>query len=375
MEIILFGLFVFYTAWIVWLILGIQQIKPFLKNQMIEDYIDFSIIIPFRNEEKNLPALLHSISKLEYPNEHFKIYWVNDDSSDNSVQVIKTILKHHPHIVYEILNNHRESISPKKDAINWAMQHLKTQWIITTDADCILPKDWLQLFNQTIQETQAEMVVGSVLIPEKNQLLYQFQFFDWLSLQGVTLGSFGQKNGFLCNGANLAYTKRLFNQINRFTNNQNIASGDDVFLLQEAQRQHHKIEYLLHPDHLVLTQAESGWKQLFHQRVRWAAKTTQYTLPLSKIIALVVFIANLATTLLPVLVITELINLENALRFLVLKMVIDASFLTVTAQKLTQKIRWNTYLISSILYPFFSCSVALYSWIGKYEWKGRTFSQ
>jgi poly-beta-1,6-N-acetyl-D-glucosamine synthase len=375
MEIILYSLFVFYTAWMVWFIIGMKQIKTTIQKPETSYFEDFSIIIPFRNEEINLPALLHSISQLDYPTEHFKIYWVNDDSSDDSVQVIETILKHHPQISYEILNNHRESISPKKDAINWAMQHLKTQWIITTDADCILPKDWLQLFNQTIQETHAEMIVGSVLITESNQLLNQFQYFDLLSLQGVTLGSFGQKNGFLCNGANLAYTKELFRQINGFTNNQNIASGDDVFLLQEAQKQHKNIEYLLSPNHLVFTQAESTWKQLFHQRVRWAAKTTQYTLPLSKIIALVVFITNLATILLPVLALNDGIDSEKAVRFFILKILVDAVILTVTAQKLNQKIKWGTYLINSILYPLFSCAVALYSWTGKYQWKGRTFAQ
>jgi hypothetical protein len=30
-------------------------------------------------------------------------------------------------------------------------------------------------------------------------------------------------------------------------------------------------------------------------------------------------------------------------------------------------------ILSSLFYPFFSVSVALYSLIGKYEWKGRRF--
>ena len=111
------------------------------------------------------------------------------------------------------------------------------------------------------------------------------------------------------------------------------------------------------------------------QRVRWAAKTTQYTLPLSKIIALVVFITNLATILLPVLALNEGIDSEKAVRFFILKILVDAVFLTVTAQKFNQKIKWGTYLINSILYPLFSCTVALYSWTGKYQWKGRTFAQ
>ncbi|HRA73376.1 MAG TPA: glycosyl transferase, partial [Flavobacterium sp.] len=37
------------------------------------------------------------------------------------------------------------------------------------------------------------------------------------------------------------------------------------------------------------------------------------------------------------------------------------------------KNKTHFYLISSLLYPFFSVCVALYSLIGKYEWKGRRF--
>jgi hypothetical protein len=54
-----------------------------------------------------------------------------------------------------------------------------------------------------------------------------------LSLQGATIGSFGIGKGFMCNGANLAYKKSLFQELNGFQGNDTIASGDDVFLLQK----------------------------------------------------------------------------------------------------------------------------------------------
>jgi hypothetical protein len=57
--------------------------------------------------------------------------------------------------------------------------------------------------------------------------------FCLLSLQGATIGSFGIGKGFMCNGANLAYKKSLFQELNGFQGNDTIASGDDVFLLQK----------------------------------------------------------------------------------------------------------------------------------------------
>jgi hypothetical protein len=64
--------------------------------------------------------------------------------------------------------------------------------------------------------------------------LDHFQQLDLTSLQGATIGSFGLNKAFMCNGANFAYTKSLFEKLNGFDGNNKIASGDDVFLLQKA---------------------------------------------------------------------------------------------------------------------------------------------
>jgi hypothetical protein len=37
----------------------------------------------------------------------------------------------------------------------------------------------------------------------------------------------------LCNGANLAYKKTVFTELNGFQGNENIASGDDIFLFEK----------------------------------------------------------------------------------------------------------------------------------------------
>ena len=77
------------------------------------------------------------------------------------------------------------------------------------------------------------MVVGGVIYKTKNNWFHQFQQLDLLSLQATTIGSFGIKKPFMCNGANFAYTKELFQKIGGFNTNNAIASGDDVFLLQK----------------------------------------------------------------------------------------------------------------------------------------------
>ena len=54
------------------LIFGFDKVKTFVRTDE-KPKTTFSIIVPFRNEEKNLPKLLKSISNLNYPKELFEI--------------------------------------------------------------------------------------------------------------------------------------------------------------------------------------------------------------------------------------------------------------------------------------------------------------
>ena len=119
------------------------------------------MIIPFRNEAENLPKLLKSIERLQYPKHLFEVILVDDASEDASVSVIKKVLDTNSstdkctRTNIRVIDNVRESNSPKKDAITSAIQMAKYDWIITTDADCILPKFWLDTFDAFIQKNDA----------------------------------------------------------------------------------------------------------------------------------------------------------------------------------------------------------------------------
>ena len=349
----------------------IALIYGFTKVNTI-DYIGlkpktkFSIIVPFRNEAKNLPILLESLSKLNYPMELFEVILVDDDSEDKfKVPSLK--------FKVSVIKNIRVTNSPKKDAIVTAMEIVNTDWIITTDADCAVNNNWLLTLDNYIQLHDVSMIAGAVTYDCGNSFLHHFQQLDLASLQGATIGSFGIKKGFMCNGASFAYTKSLFQALNGFNGNDGIASGDDVFLLQKAIAQFpEKVHYLKSQNNIVTTQSLNDWKSLFYQRVRWASKTSSYQSRFGKGLGILVFIGNLSLVLAFILSVLGLFSFMNILLLFVLKFAVDTILIYKTNRFLTKtKIR---YLIpSSLFYPFFSVSVALYSLFGKYEWKGRKF--
>lgn len=325
----------------------------------------FSIVVPFRNEKENLPNLLHSISLLHYPKELVEVILVDDDSEDEfRIQNLEFRI--------QIVKNIRKSNSPKKDAIETAIQIAKNDWIITTDADCLVQKDWLTTFDQYIQENEVEMVASGVCYVPKSGFLSAFQNLDFLSLQGATIGSFGIGKPFMCNGANFAYSKQFFKELKGFQGNETIASGDDVFLLQKAVSvAPEKVGFLLVKESIVATKPVATWSELFQQRVRWASKSTVYSSIYGKLLALVVFGGNLAWIVSFVIWLVSSLDQNIFMLFVALKFLIDFILIYKTANFFESKLQY--VLASSLLYPFFSVSVAVFSLIGKYNWKGRNF--
>lgn len=359
-----------YVVLIFSFIIGFDMLKTSTNTSYKS--ITFSIVIPFRNEAELLPKLLASITKLAYPKNAFEIIFVDDDSSDNSVKLIKHFCTKNPSIAIKIIQNKRSSNSPKKDAITNAIHHAKYNWILCTDADCTLPKKWLNAYASFIQTYAPNMVVAPVHFTSNNSFLEQFQMFDFLSMQGATMGSFGVQQPFMANGANLAYKKELFLQLNGFESNNFIASGDDVFLLETfLKHEKQKVFFLKNYTASVGTAPVKTWKALVQQRKRWAAKATHFNNIFTQLIGLLVFVAN------GISILALFLALYNS-RFLwliILKFVIDTVLIYKTGQFFKQKITNVHYLKTLLFYPFFTFYIAAISMFGSFQWKERAFKK
>ena len=356
---------------------GFDKVEDF-KLQDLQPKTKFSVVIPFRNEAKNLPKLLASISKLNYPKTMFEIILIDDDSEDDSVSIIENFIntsrKNHDTIIdnIKIIKNTRTSNSPKKDAITSAIKVSKFNWIVTTDADCILPKYWLDTFDECIQTRQAHCIVAPVTYHGKTSFLNRFQTLDFLSLQGATIGGFGIKKPFMCNGANFAYCKSDFYTVNGFEGNTTISSGDDVFLLEKLRHlDAKKIHYLKSKHAIVTTNPTETTKQLIQQRLRWASKTSNYKYWFAKLVGLIVLLGNLIFIgLIPAVLFTNL-SLKIGIALFVIKFSIDFLLLFKTSRFFKQENLLLSYLLSSFIYPFFNVYIAFLSFFTSYEWKGR----
>lgn len=355
--------------------IGFFRLKTF-SAQKTQPKTTFTLVIPFRNEVENLPALMQSILKLKYPEKLIEVQFVNDDSEDASVvRIQQFILKRKPS-GWTILDNERISGSPKKDAITLAVSKANHDWIFTTDADCTLPENLLMNLDAFIQKSSSKLIAGPVLaIPENRYFISHYQFLESLTLAGVTMGAFGMGKPLMCNGAHLAYEKSAFESVKGFEGNNHIASGDDLFLLEKMQKAFPgKVHFLKNKTQVVYTKTEKNWSAVVNQRVRWAAKTSGYKSVFSKFTGIVVLAANIAL----LLAFWMLFQSDSGVFFLMLillKWGVDELFVYQANYFFKREIHWVYLRLMAFLYPLLTVYIAVRSLFGKYNWKGRTFKK
>lgn len=379
MSIIFIIITIIYVFLIGYIIYGFEKVEIFnSKNE--KPTTKFSIIVPFKNEVNNLPSLLESVLNLNYPNDLYELILVDDQSSDGSAETIKkTIDKRFlegSRSDISILNNNRKTASPKKYAINTAINQAKYDWIITTDADCLVPINWLKTYDAFIKTHPTNFIAGPVSYSNTNTFFKRFQALDFYSLIGSTIGGFGIQKPFMCNGANLAYKKSFFKTINGFEGNTNIASGDDIFLLEKAVKYDSKtVHYLKSYEAIVSTKPQSNFNLLFNQRLRWAAKTSSYNNWFGKLTGLIVLLMNSSIILGLLFVILGFLNVNILISIFALKFIIDLFILIKTSHFLNHKNVLSAYFTSSVIYPFFSTTVAILAIFYGYNWKDQYYKK
>jgi cellulose synthase/poly-beta-1,6-N-acetylglucosamine synthase-like glycosyltransferase len=255
----------------------------------------------------------------------------------------------------------------KKKAIEKAVSHAKGDWIVTTDADCIIPKHWLQLYNAYIQKYQPVFVAAPVMFIKERGILNEFQLLDFLALQGITAAAVGAGKHSMSNGANLAFEKSAFIAVGGYQGVDQIASGDDMFLMHKMKvTLSNRIGYLFHPGAIVLTKAISNWKQFMMQRIRWSSKARYYDDNSIFWVLLLVYLYNLS------LLIALLAGAYYTLLISILcKITLELFFLTPVSRFYKMSTELLYFPLFQPLHIIYTLMAGFFGQVKTYTWKGR----
>ncbi|MGB0837712.1 MAG: glycosyltransferase [Flavobacteriaceae bacterium] len=343
----------FYALLILVLIRGVYLNKPGKKNLVSQE--GFTVLIPFKNEVDHIQGLLNSLRHVNLKNIDLELIFISDYSQDQT----ENFIREHLELPYKIIEN--KDTPGKKTALELGVATASNPWIYTCDADCQLPPELFQTILPYLGSS--DLIAGPVLSFEPSS----FQGFNLLSLACYSDGTAGLGQMHTISAANLCYRKEAFMHLKPYANNKDIASGDDLFLLQAFKQNKLKTTYLSTSQNIVRTHNSPDLKSFIKQQRRWASKTSILPSFFNKLVALLIWTSNLMV----VYYFTQAVLQEQWDSFftvILTKSLIDYFYFRVYSLKIKEKICLRNYLISSLIYPFFSALLGLISLVPKKNW-------
>ncbi|MFT4756544.1 MAG: biofilm PGA synthesis N-glycosyltransferase PgaC [Flavobacteriales bacterium] len=224
-----------------------------------------TVLVCFRNEEGNLSNLVKALSLQNYPKELMQFILVDDGSTDNSYQLAEKELLESV-MSYQLLHLNLSDGNGKKAALRYGLKFVQTEWVLCTDADCVPSENWASSMMERIGPNVG-MVLGGVFY-QKGGFLQQLLSAEQHALMLLTKGSALANHAVLANGASTLFRKRLYPTVDN-----NLATGDDIFLLENIK----KLNYQIVPQrfskkNIVITEAKNSLLEIIAQRQRWASK-------------------------------------------------------------------------------------------------------
>ncbi len=339
-------------------------------SDVLHPGIEVSVIIAVRNEERNIIPLLESLHKQSYARHLVEVIIVDDHSEDNTRQLIGQFRRQHK--LDNIILSKPKGIG-KKAAITHGVKLATGRLILTTDGDCILPPDWLKLMVSYFLDNKPGLVIGPVIYHKEKGWLQKLFSLDFISLVASGAGSIGAKLPLMGNGANMAFSRKDFLDIESSMQGKGYASGDDVFLIHQMTRKFGSdaIHFIKHTGVIVRTMPPRHLGEFLSQRLRWASKAKGYRTGWSVMVPLVVTFFNIFIVLEFVYGLLNPWYLTLYGLFLFLKIMIDIPIMYSFMKFSGKRKLWFFILPLEIIYPFYILFTALISIFFRYEWKGR----
>jgi cellulose synthase/poly-beta-1,6-N-acetylglucosamine synthase-like glycosyltransferase len=352
---------------------GLNKLKPRAGNEIPPAFV--SIIVPFRNESENILNSYNSLINQEYPEEMHEIIFVNDFSTDDSLE--KLVSKNHQDNVKILSVPENYSVNAhKKRAIRYGIENAKGEIIVTTDADCTHSKHWLKSLLRFMDE-KTGFISGPVEFKDGKSLFENLQKLEFAGLVITGAGLIGSGKPTICNAANIAYRKKVYEEVGGFNDQLNLSSGDDELLMQKISKDtSYEVKFAHDRNATVETSANKTVGEFYQQRKRWASKGLFYrdkTLVI-KLILIYLFYISLAAQL-----VLGLTGLDSFLILFLLsisfKIILEYLIISRGAKLYFNRKILSTFPAAEIIHIPYIIIAGISGVFGDYKWKDRRLNR
>lgn len=363
-TVIIICLTLFYAAVISVLFVGLSRLRTATTSQQLP----VSVIIAARNEEHNIRKCLDALIDQQYPKELFEVVVVDDRSSDATADIVESFQEQVHNIKLIRILTSPSSMPPKKYALTRGIEASANDILLFTDADCIPPENWVSGMMNYFGDDVGVVAGYSPYVRNRGWLATFAQYENLKSAIGAA-GSIGIGKAYMCVGRNLAYRKKVFQEVNGFeTAKHSISGDDDLFLHTVRKRTTWKICYAISPPTFVPTNAPQNLKEYLNQKKRHFSAGAYY----SRSSQVVLFFFHLANALLLMSAIASIFwfsTYKIGLDFFLLKLLLDFVLLNRGSAVFKQRQLVKYFVPLEVMYILYDSIVGPLGLLRKFTWK------
>jgi cellulose synthase/poly-beta-1,6-N-acetylglucosamine synthase-like glycosyltransferase len=170
-----------------------------------------SVIVAARNERENILNCLISLHNLEYPEGKLEIIIVDDDSTDDTYEIIADFIKDKNR--FKLIKPTKQIAAKpgKANALANGIEISGGEIIMTTDADCVVSPTWAITLASYYKGDVA--FVGGFTTQNSDSLFNGMQAVDFVYLLTVAAGTINLGQPVSCIGNNMSFTRKAYDEI------------------------------------------------------------------------------------------------------------------------------------------------------------------
>jgi len=362
-----------YCFFIIWILDGYKNIiKTKSKETVYSPFI--SIVIAARNEAKNISNLLKLLNKQSYPKDLYEIIIVDDRSDDGSRKILEKYKTKIDNLIVVPIDNCPSIWASKKWAIHNGIKISRGDIIIQTDADCYMGNNWVKSMVRPFEDLSVGFVSSMTpLMYNKNNIFKELFLMDSIAQDIFSGYGIGKDLILSCNARSIAYRKSHFLDMKGYHQIKDIISGDDDLVLHKII--HYigcRVKFILHEEATVFSLPPVTFMQFINQRMRYASKgiiyyKMKFISKELKIILPFIYLINL----LSVILIIKFCHTGQAIYLFALLFKIIPDYFMINSVYRNYNFKWNwlSYIILTVLHPFYIVSFAVIGPIYNLKWK------
>lgn len=283
-----------------------------------------TVIVSAHNEAENIPALFEHLIAQEYPRDAMTTLLIDDRSTDGTSETAQAF-EERLHLRILRIDDTTERISPKKFALDKAIESATTEFLLFTDADCRPKPKWIREMVRAV--SHADAVIGVAPLNGVPGFAGNYASYESTRTALLSIGAANLGYPYMATGRNWGYRKSLYEKSGGLRESFHHMSGDDDLLLQQFVRKNARIASVTSPDSIVESRAPATMHEMVRQKLRHLSASKAYRGAPAVLMGTFILMEWIALIVAPVSMFIAGTAVSTLVAFLLAKLTVDAAMI------------------------------------------------